>query len=413
MHTKRPFVCGAALSLACGLAWGCLSPISLWADEPLKGGGPASADDVRIGTLLAQLGNPEFAARERATEQLIRIGMPALPALEGGLDQSDREIRYRCERILAIVREVDFRRRLNEFLNNPDKSDGMGLPSWESYRERIGEEPEARQIFVEMQKATPELLETLEHNPAATPEVVAARVAVLQQGLQNPTDRREPTVGAVAALLFAAGQENINIDHNTSSYVYQFVYQKGFREAITAGPQRETLRRLLGGWIRRADGDTAYQGMILAVHYELPEGLQPAIRTLSQPNLAQQHARLYAILVVAKLGNRRQIELLEQQLDDKLAYGGNQKINNVEYQSQMRDIALAALWHLVDEDPKDHGFDHIRPTPQTVFDVSSVGFANDESRQKALDDWKQFRAKQKASDDNGPAKEADAEADGS
>jgi hypothetical protein len=68
----------------------------------------ASADADRIARLIAQLGSPQFADREKANETLADLGQPALAALQRARQGSDPEVRRRAEVIVQrIERRVD------------------------------------------------------------------------------------------------------------------------------------------------------------------------------------------------------------------------------------------------------------------------------------------------------------------
>ena len=102
-------------------------------DQP----GGQSQGDAEAALLVQQLGAEEFSLRERATTQLIEMGVAAKNAVEAGRTHPDREIRYRCERIFQIVGELDFQRRLTAF--TAGRSDGLDLPGWRRFRDLYGD----------------------------------------------------------------------------------------------------------------------------------------------------------------------------------------------------------------------------------------------------------------------------------
>ena len=108
--------------------------------------------------LIEQLGSDRFAIREHATEQLIMLGLPAIPQLERASHSEDREIRQRSQMVLAVVRELDFFHRLKSFEQDADGSKSYGLPGWERFRELAGNTTASRTLFAQMQKAERELL---------------------------------------------------------------------------------------------------------------------------------------------------------------------------------------------------------------------------------------------------------------
>src|SRR5262245_38530451 len=84
---------------------------------------PAKPDPAQIDALVRDLGSERFAAREAASDRLARIGLPAFSALEEASRHSDREIRFRAERILTLIRKNDLERRLAAFAAGTGKGD--------------------------------------------------------------------------------------------------------------------------------------------------------------------------------------------------------------------------------------------------------------------------------------------------
>jgi len=62
-------------------------------------------DPDKIRTLIRQLGDDSFEAREKATQALIAIGEPAAPFLQQAAKSTDLEIARRAERCLAAIRK--------------------------------------------------------------------------------------------------------------------------------------------------------------------------------------------------------------------------------------------------------------------------------------------------------------------
>ncbi len=128
----------------------------------------------------------------------------------------------------------------------------------------------------------------------------------------------------------------------------------------------------------------------LGKEYDLKEGLGPAVKAIKEgPN--QTHIRQYAILTIAKFGDESHMPLLEEMLEDATVMT-TQRLNNKSYQTQVRDVALAALVKLTGQDFKKFGFDRLQTHQQIVFNPSTLGFETDEARNKSLEAWKNFRA---------------------
>ena len=75
----------------------------------------AAATKRRIDALVLQLGDAAYTQREQASKELVKLGIAAEPALTAALKDPDAEVRFRAADVLAIVREADFRARLEAF----------------------------------------------------------------------------------------------------------------------------------------------------------------------------------------------------------------------------------------------------------------------------------------------------------
>ncbi len=374
--------------IVCLASW-----IQLGAHGVSCGGEPNQADAVdmyaRAITLVQDLGDEQFSIRERATSQLIEMGLPAKEALDEGRQHADREIRYRCERILAIVEEIDFQRRLAAFAAGRTEGEDE-LPAWKHFRTLFGDDGEARAFFVDMQKAEPGVLKAVHEGPQGVGTAVDARCLELQQAQQIS---RSISIGSIAALLFAAGDTEVHLNFRTASYLCSFCYRTELQNAMNDAAQKKFMRGMLGTWIKRADGVTAQQTLSLAMRFDLKEGLVPAVKILeNRGNPA--YIRQNAIVAIAKLGDDGHTKLLESLLDDAAKYT-TQRVKNVTYETQIRDVALAALVIMKKQDPKKFGFDRLQQHPTNVFSTNTVGFQNDETRGKALAKWKEFKDAEK------------------
>jgi hypothetical protein len=365
-------------------------PVVVWCQRSLgdEEASPSGDRYAECWELVQQLGDEQFAVRERAMTRLIEIGLPAREALLDGRKHADREIRYRCERIASLVEELDFQRRLSSF--SAGRSDGHDLPGWKQYRTRFGDDAEIRALFVEMQEAESDLMQAVANGPQGVQNAVRERCLLLQQAQRSGGQPITP--GNIAALLFAVGEADVNLDMQSTSMLYTVCRQPAMNEAMSDRSRGKILRKMLGSWIESSDGWAAYQTLFLAMQYELKEGLVPARKLLENP-AEQPYARQQAILTVAKLGDDSYIELLESLLDDPSRCTAH-RINNVTYETQVRDVALAAILIMEKQDPKKFGFDRIQMNPSTSFSTSTVGFPNDDVRKKVFDKYAEYKTRQ-------------------
>ena len=198
---------------------------------------------------------------------------------------------------------------------------------------------------------------------------------------------QQANLGTIAALLFAADHEQINLSPQVVNIVARGCYHESLRTALQAASTRNVLRKMLGSWVKRSDNVMGYHSLALAMRYELKEGLVPAIKYLRNPG-DPPHLRQSAILVISKLGDESHLALLEKLLDDK-SLCASQRINNVTFETQIRDVALAAILTIKKLNPKEFGFERLQMDAAGVVSPGTAGFDNDDKRRAALAKWRQ------------------------
>jgi len=358
--------------------------------------GREGGDQSEALRLVRLLGDPSFHAREKASRAIVELGPPAKPALLDALSSPDAEVRHRAQLALAAVWQRDWHIRIQAFVADVDGTAEHDLPGWERFQESVGSDAPARRLFVEMLRTEPELLQTEGAAPAVIGQWIEVRCRQIQESArQNDPRHREPVeVADIAALLFMGGQSEVPVSEATISYICSFFYQPQFVEAVRGGgPYDETLRSLLGAWVGRkfqGDVETAKQNLMLALRYDLKEGLPTAIDLLGRGG-ASDHVTQYALLAVGKLGGPEHIDRLLPYLDD-VGICGSQTIAGQRYVAQIRDVALAVILHLAGQSPADYGFEYVQDNPITLFTTPSLGFVDDDQRAEALARWNVFAA---------------------
>ncbi len=345
--------------------------------------------------LVRQLGDPRFSVRKRAMGRLVEFGVKAIPALEEGLGSSDREVQFRSRHALDVVREHDFQRRLRAFAAGQDAQESYELPGWALFRKQVGDGLDARRLFVEMQQAEPALLQAVERSPERAIELLLDRLEELLRQARTAQRQNTASLGTIATVLFVANQDRNESVGLAVQNLASFFRQDVFASAIQAGSQREVLRKMLGTWIENAQSWDAFHAMLLAMQYDLPQGLAPAKRVLEGNGGDPDQAvyRGFALQTIARFGDTSHIPLLETLLDDASPYGTPPSVaGKTKFQTQIRDIALAALVHLAKQDPKQFGFNRLQPSSTQVFNTNSVAFEDDTKRAEAIQAWRAYRA---------------------
>ncbi len=350
----------------------------------------------RVSRLISDLGSEEYTVREAATEELARIGLPAFAALEAAASHADREVRYRSQRVLGIIRRHDNERRLESFLSDKQDATDYALPGWNRFRKTYGDGGEQRTLFVEMQRADAELMRALEENPRRAAELLTTRSLVAQQAVQA---RAQPlTLAQVVVSLFVAAEPDVTLPTQALSGIFSQCFQPAVREAMDGPRQREIPRKMLGAIVSRSEDVAAFQAMSVAAQFKLAEGIAPATQILKSHDgnrtapLAQ-----HALITIAKLGDASHLPLVETQ---KLLADQSQvaqfRENETTYVIQLRDVALAAAIVLSKQDLRVY-FDVPRnqslEDPQMIFlNARLIGFADDAKRAAVFAKWQRHKA---------------------
>ena len=88
------------------------------------------ADEGSIATLIQQLNADTFDVRERASRELERIGMPALPALEAATKHTSAEVRGRAKSLVEALTSGVRRREFLAFASTPDERLDLERGMW-------------------------------------------------------------------------------------------------------------------------------------------------------------------------------------------------------------------------------------------------------------------------------------------
>jgi hypothetical protein len=348
----------------------------------------------QITALIASLGSQQFAERERATRELLNLGMEAQPALEKATKSADAEVRVRARTILAEVTAAEFQRRLEAFAADADGAKQLTLPAWEIFSARYGDHRPARQLFVSMQRCEPLLLAALAESPAAATAALNARTREIIDGQRESLAE----LGTLASLLFVGASEGVTANEDGCLHVYPFVvqstYHRNYRTALWPG----LLKKLVGDWIAK-DTTPAMtnQNLTLAAQLGLEqETLTIASRVLSSTE-APPGAKQIAVLMVGRFGDQEDLPLVEPLLNDKSVVGKAQVDDPPrQVDLQMRDIALAAMLHMTGQNLYEYGYHYVQEYTPTVFQVGTLGFEDDEARAAALKKWARWRAEHPA-----------------
>jgi outer membrane protein assembly factor BamB len=358
-------------------------------------GAPAEAHAA----LVKQLADNSYEKRHEAAVQLAAQGLAAQKAIQAGLRDPDVEVRRCCRRLLVQVLEADFSRRLDELLADNEGKKEHALPCWKRYAEVFGKDKEARQAFVDMQRAETALMESAEVGDELATQILRLRWQQVFQWMfgNQGQPNQQPGFGSLAALLFVSVDMEVKVPPelaNNNMCVNVF-HQGAFQQALNDSARKAMARKLLGRWIRQPTGQQfVIQKLQLAMQYQVKEALGIAVDLLKSNAANNAQMMGYGIEAVARLGGKPYGAMLVPLLKDNrecmrhiMMVNNKQEIRSVE----VRDVALAWLIELTGQDHAQYDmpevkqwFENLRRFPQNMFNFFNMGFQDASKREVAL-----------------------------
>jgi len=371
------------------------------ASSAAKGDADEEVDAEESRRLVEQLGSESFDQRRAAETQLRQTGLAAQSALMKGLSNDDLQIRRTCRRLLNDILESDYQMRLARFENDTQGLFEHDLPGWDRYREIAGDDQAARKLFSEMHQAEGALLISTESGKVPMADALDIRYENVYRmmRLPNAKQRVQPSLATISALMFVASDPRLIDDDESGvsndAYWSQLLNSPVFRQGLSAGKSAAPARAVLGQWIVLPTSQRLLnQKLRLAIQYEIPEGLELALRTIENRKQITPVYASYAIEALGKLGGKPYAAKLLPLLEEETAVT-RQRVNKQIVTIQLRDVALGWLIYLTGQDHGEYNLPRAKPIFQrmaknpTGYSVSYsyMRFANEEQRKQALQKW--------------------------
>jgi len=352
---------------------------------------------------IIQLSDDDYQLRKAAADQLVEAGEIARAALVKVAAGPDPEPRFTARRLITLIDDSAFNRRLAEFAADVDGQRGASLPGWKEFSQFVGRDAAARELFVEMQRSEPALLARTFDSAAAGHDLNWDEQIhrLLRARIFNQPGQLAIPAGSSATLLFLGSLPNANLSDGAAAGLRQLTQIPPISESLADQRVNNALRRLVCAWVVHCPNRSnmiLQQRLDAMFQHSLAECLPLALAMLEpKPEYLAitPTQQMMAILAVGKFGSEENIAALEPFLEDARECLPRQPINGPGSQVaavQMRDVALAALLRLTGQEPVAYGFLHTRPHPQMLFDVTSLAMENDERRAAALEQWRAWKA---------------------
>jgi hypothetical protein len=274
------------------------------------------------------------------------------------------------------------------------------LPGWTQFQKVAGSARPARELFVEMSQAEPSLLEVYDQGAQPAADALRQRCAVPSMQPSSSGVRlgnMRLSAGSMLALIFVAGDPAISIgDDTVGSIISLPSYMEMFalRGAGPSDPRREVCLKVIGRWVARDIGAKYLPAnLVLAVRLNLKEGLDPAIKTLQQPQ-PSTITKCAALKLIAKFGGPDQIALVEPLLHDTTPCFET-AVDKQPTQVQIRDFALATMIRINGQNPKEFGLAGADWWSSADLSPNLIAFKSERDRTAAFLKWQVWQKGQK------------------
>jgi hypothetical protein len=302
---------------------------------------------------------------------------------------------------VVLIDRTDFARRLQAFAADTDGRRRLTLPGWKQYRKLVGDDPAARALFVDLQRAEGPMFAAAFDKSLQPPQRIwEERLMRLVSWQMTAGNRNVPApLASCAAMVFLGSVPEIEMSDNGAMLVDNLIQRPPIRETIMSQGPRDPLRRLVTAWILHcpnASEEIVTRRLNLITGLGIREAiglpLEIAGKNEKYANLLPI-TRARALTIIGQYGNKTHVEELEPLLADTSivmplqAPQPAQAVPNV----QIRDVALVMMLYLTGQRPMDYGYLHARLQPQQAFVLESLFCESDEKRAEATAKWRAWR----------------------
>ncbi|WP_145420472.1 hypothetical protein [Planctomycetes bacterium K23_9] len=337
---------------------------------PAKPSGLTQEQTRQAHQYIEMLSAKEFAVRERGAEGLVLIGEVVVPLLREHVNQSSNaEAKLRAQGLIKQMNDGDLQTRIEAFTRGEE----VGFEGWPIFRIIFGESGKARDLFVDLIRHYPELVESFHgtsRDLAKAMETVVNSLALRQRKLPV-----RYTVADAVALLLPVGEEAVPITA---------AYERNMMRILRMAPASQTARDpvlgrgyqdLLNAWIRRSTLDNREMVIDFALQNELTAAYRLAIKTLSQSD--EPRTQAIALQAIARFGRIADVRFAEPFLDDsrelQVLLHSPGKLSRV----RMRDVAMATIAKLHKLPLTELGFPSSAKHPKYGFIYEDLVFTEE------------------------------------
>ncbi|MDX1963035.1 MAG: hypothetical protein SFX18_07770 [Pirellulales bacterium] len=368
--------------------------------------------------LVGKLGHPEYREREAASQELVKLGLGALKAIEEGRKNPDAEIVARCKFLNQTIRANDLKRRIELLADDKDGRIAKTLPLCATYVKICGKDENARKFYFELCKNHLQLLEYAANNPQTMGENFIDLINEIEK--RGKGDFSPET--EVAALLLIAADEKIGPaieeanrqqpkggDRNYLRLI-GLLWTPKYEAVMMDANNGPYFRKLLFGWAKRLPEPLAMssflffiqdminkQVMNLKSDSDTLEFLMDLAVSTSARGLPYHKGVAMSLVAVASISKNDRIAFFEEELfkdettlEPVVGFDLNGAMK-IKVETRACDYALAVCVKLSGQSFQDYGFDILGSHSDMFENWIYSGFTKDETRKAAFKKYEEWR----------------------
>ncbi|NJK77996.1 MAG: hypothetical protein HC944_03735 [Nanoarchaeota archaeon] len=141
----------------------------------------AESSETSLRLLVERLSSTEFADRQQATRDLLKVPVESVAMLEQIAATSPGETKFRLGQILERLHRSLFDDELDAFLQTPTVEIAQRLPQWDRFKSICGDNGDSRIIFGQILNAERRLFSARLFTPDQLPPLLESRTAELSK----------------------------------------------------------------------------------------------------------------------------------------------------------------------------------------------------------------------------------------
>lgn len=360
-------------------------------DEPQKtsvASGDANEESESIvsqeaaDALIQQLGAPTFEKREQAVTEILRIGMPMVTHLRKATEQQrDPEVLLRARSALDQLTTGNFESRVTEFLSG--KSEGETFEGWSTVEATLGDTPAIREIFVQILRAHPQLVASLDGT--TRDRIVAVDKAAQQIQTNMFQNHQFPSLADGVALLLPLVDPGVTVSGGYEATLVS-VLQKQMAALRRDASLWLPVSSLLDRWVLRSRIENRSEVLWYSMQWDLAGASILGERTLNETTDVETIQT--AFQAIARFGKKQDAVAVAKFVEDKRPVVSRMPmiIGDQTLEVTVGDAALATIAVLYQVPLQDIGMKHGELHPKVGFIVDNSGFlpGKPDDRTKAI-----------------------------